>query len=320
VHVGASIGLVHDPLNMGHDVIDLMRFADIAMFAAKRDGRGMVRVFDAAMDRSAQFRQSIESALRDALGRGELALHYQPIVDRMELRTIGFEALLRWNSPEFGEISPTVFIPIAEESALIHEIGDWVISTAIRDSLQWPDLYVSINLSSRQFRNVAIVDRLCRHAAISGVAHGRIQVEITETSLFEHAEKASAVVSRLQQLGFRVALDDFGTGYSTLANVKNFTLDCIKIDKSFIDGLGTDHQSSVIVSSIAHLARGLGLEVVAEGVETEAQCQALRVVGCSQLQGYFFGPAKDLASSVERYASEETARELDSLEAGRMSG
>jgi predicted signal transduction protein with EAL and GGDEF domain len=308
VHVGASVGLVHDPANMGHDVIDLMRFADIAMFTAKRDGRGVVKVFDNDMDHSVKFRQSIEEALRLALSRGELTLFYQPIVERQDLRTIGFEALLRWTNPEFGEISPAVFIPIAEESALIHEIGDWVIGTAIRDSLNWPDIYVSINLSSRQFRSVSIIDSLCHHAARWNVPHNRIQVEITETALFEHSGKAGEVVTRLQQLGFRVALDDFGTGYSTLVNVKSFPLDCIKIDKSFIDGLGTERESTVIVSSITHLARGLGLNVVAEGVETDSQCQALRVVGCNQLQGHLFGEAQSLDTATARYSAERDLR------------
>lgn len=305
VHVGASVGLVHDPANMGHDIVDLMRFADIALFSAKRDGRGVVRIFNGAMDQSVKFRQSIETALRSALARNELTLHYQPIVDRMELRTIGFEALLRWHNEEHGEISPAVFIPVAEESALIHEIGEWVIENAIRDSLNWPDLYVSINLSSRQFRSATIIDTLCRSAAKFGVPHQRIQVEITETAIFEHSEKAHEVVTRLQELGFRIALDDFGTGYSTLVNVKNIPLDCIKIDKSFIDGLGVAQESSVIVSSITHLARGLGLNVVAEGVESDVQCHALRVVGCNQLQGHIFGRAEPLDVALDRLASED---------------
>ncbi len=320
VHVGASIGLVLDPVNMGHDVADLMRFADIALFAAKRDGKGQFQVFNEQMDQSARFRQSIETALRSAIARRELALHYQPIVDRAELRTVGFEALLRWDSQEHGSISPAVFIPVAEESALIHEIGEWVIESAIRDSLNWPGLYVSINLSSRQFRSATVIDILCRSAQKYGVAHERIQVEITETAIFEHSDKAAQVVARLQALGFRIALDDFGTGYSSLVNVRNFPLDCIKIDKSFIDGLGIERDSSVIVSSITHLARGLGLNVVAEGVETEVQCQALRVVGCNQLQGHIFGRAEPLQAALERLAAEAPEARLALLAPHLASG
>jgi EAL domain-containing protein (putative c-di-GMP-specific phosphodiesterase class I) len=267
-----------------------------------------------------RFRQAIETALRSALARDELSLHYQPIVDRVELRTVGFEALLRWDSQEHGEISPSVFIPVAEESALIHEIGEWVIANAIRESLNWPDLYVSINLSSRQFRSATIVDSLCRNAERFGVPHQRIQVEITETAIFEHSERANEVVSRLQELGFRIALDDFGTGYSTLVNVKNFPLDCIKIDKSFIDGLGVERESSVIVSSITHLARGLGLNVVAEGVESDVQCQALRVVGCNQLQGHLFGRAEPLAMALSRLAAEKEVGISQLPENKRVSG
>lgn len=311
VQISASVGLLMSGDHQGCDTTDLMRFADIALFAAKRGGRRQVRVFDKAMDESVQFRQTIESGLRRAIERNEFILCYQPIVERSSLKTIGFEALLRWNSKEHGHVSPGVFIPVAEESALIHDVGDWVIQQALIDCKHWPELYISINFSPRQFKRENLIESLCRHADEAGVAYNRIQIEVTETAIFENVDRAAKTLNTLQQLGFRIALDDFGTGYSSLFNVKNFALDCIKIDKSFIDGLGSEAHAAAIVSSITHLARGLGLSVVAEGVETDIQCQALRVVGCSHMQGYLFGAAEPIELANKRLADENLSLLLE---------
>jgi EAL domain-containing protein (putative c-di-GMP-specific phosphodiesterase class I) len=201
---------------------------------------------------------------------------------------------------EFGPISPALFIPIAEESNLIHELGDWVLDEALTVLAEWPGQYVSINFSPRQFRRQNFVAYVMERVQRAGVTPNRVQIEITETAIFDNAERAADTLYKLRQMGFRIALDDFGTGYSSLYNIRKFALDCLKIDRSFVDGMGRERESSAIVHSIIHLGRALGMEVVAEGVETETQLQALRVAGCSHLQGYY----------LARPMPEDTALEL----------
>ena len=287
VQGGASIGVVVVEPGTTGDPIDVMRRADLALNEAKRGGRGIVRAFDESMDESIRFRRRIESGLSGAIAGGELKLVYQPIVARESGEVVGFEALLRWHSPEYGMISPAMFIPIAEESNLIHELGDWVLQTALDTVKTWPGQYVSVNFSPRQFRRQNFVGQVIERVQRAGVAPGRVQIEITETAIFDNAERAAETLYRLRQMGFRIALDDFGTGYSSLYNIRKFALDCLKIDKSFIDGMGRERESMAIVHSIIHLGRALGMEVVAEGVETKAQIDLLRAAGCSHLQGYF---------------------------------
>jgi EAL domain-containing protein (putative c-di-GMP-specific phosphodiesterase class I) len=240
------------------------------------------------MDESIRFRRRIEGGLSQAIAAGELSLAYQPIVAREEIEVVGFEALLRWNTTEFGPISPAMFIPIAEESNLIHELGDWVLDEALKQLHIWPGQYVSVNFSPRQFRRQNFVGHLIERVQRAGVTANRVQIEITETAIFDDADRAADTLYRLRQMGFRIALDDFGTGYSSLYNIRKFALDCLKIDRSFIDGMGRERESAAIVQSIIHLGRALGLGIVAEGVETEVQAQALRLAGASHMQGYFF--------------------------------
>jgi len=300
VQGGASVGVVVSEKDSDRDAIDVMRRADLALNEAKRSGRGVVRVFDESMDESIRFRRQIEGGLSQAIANGELRLVYQPIVGGQNLEVMGFEALLRWNSPEYGHISPGMFIPIAEESNLIHELGDWVIDEAVRTLQDWPGQYVSVNFSPRQFRRPNFVGHVIERVQHAGVSPARFQIEITETAIFDDVERAADTLFRLRQMGFRIALDDFGTGYSSLYNIKRFALDCLKIDRSFVDGMGKERESAAIVHSIIHLGRALGMEVVAEGVETEVQLQALRVAGCSHLQGYY----------LARPMAEEDALEL----------
>ena len=288
VQGGASVGIVVTPPNPLRDPGDILRRADLALNDAKAAGRGVVRLFDESMDESIRLRSRIETGLSEAIARGELALAFQPIVAREGLTVDGFEALLRWSSPEYGNISPAVFIPIAEESNLIHELGDWVLDESLRVLAQWPTQYVSVNFSPRQFRRQNFVGQLIERVQRAGVAPDRVQIEITETAIFDDADRAAETLYRLRQMGFRIALDDFGTGYSSLYNIRKFALDCLKIDRSFIDGMGREKESLAIVHSIVHLGRALGLGVIAEGVETETQLQALRVAGASHLQGYYF--------------------------------
>ena len=249
IDLTSSAGYVRSGDHRSRDAVDLVRYADIALYAAKHKGRNRACRFDTEMDESAKFRHLVESGLRQAIARDELSLLYQPIVDRNSLNIVGFEALLRWNSQEHGDISPQVFVPIAEEGPLIQEIGDWVMDKAIAESRNWQQHYVSINLSVRQLGRADLVERLCQLAARHGASHDNIQLEVTETALFENAELAATKLQTLRGLGFRIALDDFGTGYSTMFNIKNFAIDCIKIDKSFIDDLGNDNQSAAIVAS-----------------------------------------------------------------------
>ena len=286
VQGGASIGLIVVEPGTIADPVDVMRRADLALNEAKRHGRGCVRLFDEAMDESIRFRRQIENGLSGAIDKGELKLVFQPIVGREALEIVGFEALIRWCSPEYGMVPPGLFIPIAEESNLIHELGDWVIDEAIKVLHDWPGQYVSVNFSPRQFRRPNFVGHVVERVTNRGVEPGRFQIEITETAIFDDVERAAETLFRLRQMGFRIALDDFGTGYSSLYNIRRFALDCLKIDRSFVDGMGRERESAAIVHSIIHLGRALGMEVVAEGVETEAQLQALRVAGCSHMQGY----------------------------------
>ncbi len=288
VQGGASAGLVVTDGGDKRDPIDVMRRADLALNDAKRGGRGIVRLFDESMDEGIRFRRRVEGGLSQAIAKGELSLVYQPIVSRDAIEVVGFEALVRWNTREYGPISPATFIPIAEESNLIHELGDWVLTEALAVLKQWPGQYVSVNFSPRQFRRQNFVGHIMESVQRAGIEPARLQIEITETAIFDDAERAAETLYKLRQMGFRIALDDFGTGYSSLYNIRKFALDCLKIDRSFIDGMGRERESAAIVHSIIHLGRALGLGVIAEGVETEAQVQALRLAGASHLQGYFF--------------------------------
>ncbi len=288
VQVSASVGVVVADAEPLRDPVDVMRRADLALNEAKRGGRGIVKLFDESMDESVRFRRRIEGGLGQAIARGELSLVYQPIVAREAIEVVGFEALLRWNTEEFGPISPAMFIPIAEESNLIHELGDWVLDESLKQLEVWPGQYVSVNFSPRQFRRQNFVGRLIEQVQRAGVTPNRVQIEITETAIFDDADRAADTLYKLRQMGFRIALDDFGTGYSSLYNIRKFALDCLKIDRSFIDGMGRERESAAIVQSIIHLGRALGLGVIAEGVETDAQAQALRLAGASHMQGYFF--------------------------------
>ncbi|WP_322965547.1 putative bifunctional diguanylate cyclase/phosphodiesterase [Sphingomonas fuzhouensis] len=303
VRCGASCGLVMSLPGEGRDPTDLVRQADMALNEAKRSGRGVVRVFDAGMDEGIRVRRQIEAGLSRAIARDELSLAFQPIVSRVGLDIVGFEALVRWNTPERGPISPAIFIPLAEESHLIHDLGDWILDHALAELRHWPGQYVSVNFSPIQFRRSHFVGHVMDSVQRAGVAPSRVQIEITETAIFDDAEHAAQTLYELRSLGFRIALDDFGTGYSSLYNIRKFALDCLKIDRSFIDGMGRERESAAIVHSIIHLGRALGLGVIAEGVETESQAQALRVAGASHLQGYLLSkpvPAAEARELAER--------------------
>lgn len=295
VQVSASIGVAVQ--SRGFSDVELLRQADLALYAAKREGRNRHRVFDAALDKATKYRLAIESGLERALRSSQFRMVYQPIVTARDAEVLGYEALVRWESPEYGMISPAEFVPIAEETGLILEIGEWIARQALRDCRRWNGPYVSINLSARQFLRHNVAERLLKYAADANVSPQRIQIELTETAIIDDVNRAANNLRILREAGMRVAVDDFGTGYSSLSYLNQFAIDCIKIDKSFIDRITRDKQSAIIVASVARLARSLGISVVAEGVETEAQRMVLTMAGCEMLQGYLFGkpvPSREL--------------------------
>jgi diguanylate cyclase (GGDEF)-like protein len=318
VQGGASAGLIVTEGGEGRDPIDVVRRADLALNDAKRAGRGVVRLFDESMDEGIRFRRRIEGGLSEAMARGELSLAYQPIVSRDDFEVEGFEALLRWNTKDYGPISPSTFIPIAEESNLIHELGDWVLHAALNELKAWPGQYVSVNFSPRQFRRHNFVGYIMECVQRAGISPARLQIEITETAIFDDAERAAETLYKLRQMGFRIALDDFGTGYSSLYNIRKFALDCLKIDRSFIDGMGRERESAAIVHSIVHLGRALGLGVIAEGVETAAQVQMLRIAGASHLQGFFF--ARPMSADAAREMAHQRFLGAENDETGARRG
>ncbi|HXQ10408.1 MAG TPA: bifunctional diguanylate cyclase/phosphodiesterase [Caulobacteraceae bacterium] len=287
VQVSASIGVAHQGENPSQG--ELMRKADLALYAAKREGRNRFRIYDTAIDKAAKHRLRIESGLERAMNTSQLTMAYQPIVKADTGAIQGFEALIRWNSPEHGAISPADFVPVAEETGLILQLGDWITRQALKDCRRWGGPYVSVNLSARQFLRHNVAERILQYAADADLPPDRIQIELTETAIIDDVERADQNLNILRSAGVRVALDDFGTGYSSLVYLNQFAIDCIKIDKSFVDNITRDRQSAVIVASVAKLAASLGMSVVAEGVETDDQRHALIVAGCGALQGYHFG-------------------------------
>jgi diguanylate cyclase (GGDEF)-like protein len=288
--IGCSAGIAvsaAEPITL----IELQRRADLALYAAKRAGRATCKLFDATLDDSAKLRSRIEVALRDALSAGALSLNYQPIIHPDNGQTYGYEALLRWTDPDLGSVPPAIFVPIAEQCGLAQPLGEWVISRALAEAAGWDGGVVSINISTLHFQSSELVDFVQKTAAQHGVPLHRIQFEITETAMFANSAQVAEMIVTLRKAGILVALDDFGTGYSSLVNLRDFEIDCIKIDKSFVDTLGKDRQASAIITSVTAMARLLGLNVVAEGVETGTQVQALRAMGCDLMQGYFYSQA-----------------------------
>jgi diguanylate cyclase (GGDEF)-like protein len=287
VQVSACIGVcVQRP---DQDNGDLLRQADVALCVAKREGRNRFRVHDEEIARTSSKRLAIEGGLERGLRAGEFEMVYQPIVDAHSVAILGFEALVRWNSAEFGQVAPDDFIPVAEETGVILELGDWIMRQAMRDCRRWGGPYVSINLSARQFLYQKVGERILRFAKDCDLPTELLQVELTETAIIDDVQRAHENLKVLRAAGVRIALDDFGTGYSSLVYLHKFDIDCIKIDKSFVDDVTHDRQSAIIVTSVTRLAKALGMSVVAEGVETEAQRQILIAAGCDHLQGYHFG-------------------------------
>ena len=287
IEVGVSVGIALYPQD-GADADALMRAADAAMYRVKQEERGAVRFYEAAMNAQLQARLQLERELTGAVERGELVLHYQPIVNGATGEVETFEALVRWHHPERGMVPPIAFIPLAEATGLIDGIGRWVIDTACREAAGWPYPWrVSINISPRQFRHTDICTAIDTALAANALHPSRVVVEVTEGILIEDTSKAVTILNRLRSMGVRVALDDFGTGYSSLSYLQLFKFDKFKIDKSFVQRLGESDEALTITRTIVNLGHNLGLLVTAEGVETLEQLRTLQSFGCDQIQGYF---------------------------------
>jgi len=300
-----SIGIAISP-DDGADGETLLRNADLALYRAKEAGRGTFAFFEESLNERAQQRRQLETDLRVALDLGQLELHYQPLFDLEQNRVCSFEALLRWNHPTRGQISPVEFIPVAEDTGLIVPIGAWVIREACNRAASWPEhIRIAVNVSPVQFHRGSLNETILRALAVSGLAPGRLEVEITESIFLEGGDATLKLLHSLRSLGVRVALDDFGTGYSSLSYLQSFPFDKLKIDRSFIQNLLTREGASAIVRAITELAHALNIETTAEGVEETAQLMELRAHGCSSVQGFLFAEPMT-AADVERLFREDS--------------
>jgi diguanylate cyclase (GGDEF)-like protein len=291
VSVSASIGIALDDGGRSSGE-DLLRKADLAMYGAKNKGKARFDIFDASMNEAAHARLKMENDLRRALEREEFRLHYQPKVNLGSGETLGFEALLRWAHPERGMVEPSNFIPVAEETGLIVRIGGWALTEACRRVREWGEtspkgLTVSVNLSVRQFQRKELPRDVLQALEESGLPPENLILEITESVMMDDAPLTEGIVRELKDLGVRLAIDDFGTGYSSLAYLKRFPINYLKIDRSFVDGLGRDPESTAIVSATVGLSKNLGLNLVAEGIETADQLEKLKGLGCKVGQGFY---------------------------------
>ncbi|MBI2307953.1 MAG: EAL domain-containing protein [Rhodocyclales bacterium] len=305
--VTASIGVAFFPED-ADDSRTLIRNADTAMYQAKLAGKNVFELFMPAMNVNVKKRVSLESSLRNALQNDELSLHYQPKIDLMSRQVLGFEALLRWHSPEHGNVSPADFIPIAEDSGLIVPIGEWVITRALGDLRVWntsrrQKLHVAVNLSTRQLRVDNITRRIAQLIGESAVPADWLELELTESMVMENVHAQIETFQQLQELGVKLAIDDFGTGYSSMSYLKRLPIDTLKIDRSFVSDLPKDSNGLAIATAIVALGHSLGLTVIAEGIETTAQAEALLNLGCDLGQGYLFARPMPAAQVAEYLAA-----------------
>ena len=286
--IGASVGIAIAPQH-GVKPDDLLRHADMALYRAKSDGRGTYHLFDASLAERHTSRKAFERDLTEAIARNQLSMHYQPIISLTDLTVLGCEALMRWQHPTRGYVSPAEFIPVAEELGLIHALGRFALETAARDAVRWPEaMTVSVNLSPTQFADPDLVATIAGILAAEGLAGERLVLEVTETVLLDDDSETLAVLHRLHALGISIALDDFGTGYSSLRYLRSFPFNTLKIDRSFVRDLPSHRGSAAIVGAVAGLAHSLDMATVAEGVETEEHLALVKAAGCTAVQGYLF--------------------------------
>ncbi|MBR0968707.1 EAL domain-containing protein [Bradyrhizobium diazoefficiens] len=298
----ASIGIALAPQD-GTDIDQLVKNADLAMYGAKAGGRRTHRFFVPEMDASARSRLRLEQDLRQALADGGFDIHYQPLVDLKTGAVSGCEALLRWHHPERGWVSPAEFIPIAEDTGLINELGDWVLRTACNEAATWPShVRIAVNVSPVQLKSDTLALRIAGALAASGLSPSRLELEITEAVLIRDDEAALSILHQLRSIGVRIALDDFGTGYSSLSYLKRFPFDKIKIDRCFVADIADASGAPVIVQAVVNIAAASNMTTVAEGVETESQREMLRGLGCTEMQGYLFSKPKPAAEVRELFS------------------
>nr|WP_280528907.1 GGDEF domain-containing phosphodiesterase [Aureimonas jatrophae] len=289
VVVGASVGVAHAPTH-GCEAAELLRNADLALYAAKQNGRGRHEIFDDSMNAQALSRGVMELKLRQALKLHDFEVHYQPVVDARTLDVVGYEALLRWQDQTGKPISPAHFIPLAEELGLMPELGAWVLRTACRDACAWPnDLVVAVNVSAMQLRDRSFIEVVKATLVATRLPAHRLELEVTETAVLSDPSLANEILSELRALGVGIALDDFGTGFSSLRMVKELPLTRIKIDRSFVSGINDTKRSTSVIRSVITLCEAYGLSTTAEGVETAEQLMELQRQNCDHLQGFLLG-------------------------------
>lgn len=323
VVVDTSIGISISP-NDGTEAEQLLKNADLALYSAKGSGRGTYRFFENEMDVRMMERRNLELDLRAGFVNGQFEIHYQPLVNLASGQVSSCEALLRWDHPVRGAVSPQVFVPLAEEIGLITRIGEWVIRTACAEAANWPEhITVAVNVSPVQFRSQNLVQIVIQALATSGLAPGRLEIEITESVLLDQTENTLTILQQLHALGVRIVMDDFGTGYSSLSYLQKFPFDKIKIDQAFIKGLADGNEAAAIVRAVTGIADSFHMTTTAEGVETEGEREIVTALGCTEMQGHLFcaarpareigkmlsaGEAMPAAGSVRRMVAPEPRR------------
>ena len=310
VFIGASVGVV---LASEPDCrySDLLRKADVALYKAKSEGRGCYRMFCDEMDERHKLRSQIHAELRKALAMDlGLDVYYQPLYSNVGEELVCVEALLRWDHPVLGTLGPTQFIPVAEETGLIFDLGEWVLARACETLRPWPQIALAVNVSPVQLRDPQLAQRVVRIVREHGFDPRRLQLEVTENALFNADGVVACCLRDLRAVGIRIALDDFGTGYSSLTHLRRLEVDKVKIDRSFVQHLGQSADSAAIVQAVANIGKTLGLMVTAEGVETEEQRRFLAATGCTELQGYLFSRPLPKHAIVELLTGRDAGREV----------
>jgi diguanylate cyclase (GGDEF)-like protein len=313
VYVHASIGIAGAGASSTAD--EIVRNADLAMYSAKADGKGQSAFFEPSMHSAARKRLQLTGDLRRALAEGQLSVNYQPLIRLTDGKMLGAEALLRWNHPTIGPVAPAEFIPLAEESGLIVSIGSFVLNEACRQLKIWqtehpeaPD-YISVNLSVRQFqRESAVVDEVRGALDRNGLRGPHLMLEITESVLMEDRAPIVRDLEALRKLGVRIAIDDFGTGYSALSYLREFPIDTVKMDRSFVNNLGNGSADSALVRSVVELGEALDMQIIAEGIEAQGQLDSVSDLRCDIGQGYFFAPPLDADAMRDLLNGEDSSR------------
>jgi diguanylate cyclase (GGDEF)-like protein len=306
VYIGASVGSATGPRD-GRAVETLIRSADLALYRSKDSGRGSYHAYEPQLHVKAEERRVLEIALRKALEKNELEVHYQPVVAASTGGIESFEALLRWRNPELGMVSPAKFIPVAEEARLIGPIGDWVLRMACAEAMRWPTtIRIAVNVSAEQLHDSNFVTTVMQALAHSGLPPHRLELEVTESVFMREGTNAVAVLEKILALGVRLALDDFGTGYSSLGYLSKTKFSTIKVDRSFVQGAARNlPESLAIIRAVVALADSLGMSTTAEGVETEDECRIVNQLGCRKIQGYLYGRPMPAAEARKLFGEDE---------------